>query len=571
MDVIAGRKTSGTVYGEVRLNGFLKDPISFRRASGYVEQFDVQSPELTVRETVVFSAKLRIDRDLLQSEDDIHPFVDTVLNDVELFDLADALVGEDESGGLSFEQKKRLSIAVELAASPSIIFLDEPTSGLDARSALLVVKTLRRIASDGRTICATIHQPSSTVFDMFDDLLLLRKGGEVVYHGPTGNQSCEIVRYFESMGAPRIQLGENPANWMLRVLCDEKMGSLPERFRQSSLFLKSKQELDTIKQSEPDPSRMIQYDTQYATTRKERQFLVTGRVRSIYWRSPAYNLARLMVSGTIAFILGSMFLWSRFESRYDEKDMRARLSVVFISFIITGMLAIFGSIPVMTKLRDMFYRHRTSGMYGSSSIGLALGAAEKPFIVLATVIFTTIFLATSALMDRDKERVRKVVAFWGFFTFNFAIYSYFGQAFVCLVKPTATALILSSVFIGLNNFFSGLIVRPQFMVGTFFAVPYYICPGHYVYEGLVTSLYFEDVRQVQADVGSEFWAFLVDRGDCTIEDTDCSGTVEDFIKVFFDGEFSDHNMTRNCLILGFVLLLTRSLTWLSLEFIRFSD
>lgn len=123
MDVIAGRKTSGKICGEIRLNGFLKDQKSFRRASGYVEQFDVQSPELTVRETVLFSARLRIDRDLVESEDNIREFVDVVLKDAELDDLADALVGDDEGSGLSFEQKKRLSIAVELAASPSIIFV----------------------------------------------------------------------------------------------------------------------------------------------------------------------------------------------------------------------------------------------------------------------------------------------------------------------------------------------------------------------------------------------------------------------------------------------------------------
>ena len=123
MDVIAGRKTSGKIFGEVRLNGFIKDPLSFRRASGYVEQFDVQSPELTVRETVMFSARLRLDRDVIQDEEDIQAFVDVVLRDVELDELAHAIVGDDEGAGLSFEQKKRLSIAVELAASPSIIFV----------------------------------------------------------------------------------------------------------------------------------------------------------------------------------------------------------------------------------------------------------------------------------------------------------------------------------------------------------------------------------------------------------------------------------------------------------------
>jgi ABC-type multidrug transport system ATPase subunit len=154
--VIALRKRSGTVEGDVFLNGYPQDPISFRRCSGYVEQFDVQSPELTVRETVVFSARLRLDPKIVQKDEDKLAFVDQILKDVELSDLAGSLVGTDEGGGLSFEQKKRLSIAVELAASPSVLFLDEPTSGLDSRSALLVVRLLRRICDGGRTCVATV-------------------------------------------------------------------------------------------------------------------------------------------------------------------------------------------------------------------------------------------------------------------------------------------------------------------------------------------------------------------------------------------------------------------------------
>ena len=119
------RKRSGTITGEVRLNGWLQDPVAFRRASGYVEQFDVQSPELTVRETVLFSARLRLDPDLVDTDAKKQAFVDDILDDVELSVLEHALVGSEEDGGLSFEQKKRLSIAVELAASPSILFLDE--------------------------------------------------------------------------------------------------------------------------------------------------------------------------------------------------------------------------------------------------------------------------------------------------------------------------------------------------------------------------------------------------------------------------------------------------------------
>lgn len=167
MDVVALRKTTGTVQGDIRLNGHPQEPIAFRRCSGYVEQFDVQSPQLTIRETVLFSARLRLDSEKVKTDKEKQNFSDQVLRTLELTSLADCLVGSDEEGGLSFEQRKRLSIAVELAASPSIIFLDEPTTGLDARSALLVVKLLRKVADQGRTVCATVHQPSSAVFELF--------------------------------------------------------------------------------------------------------------------------------------------------------------------------------------------------------------------------------------------------------------------------------------------------------------------------------------------------------------------------------------------------------------------
>lgn len=125
MDVIAMRKNSGTVKGDIRINGFPQDKTSFRRCSGYVEQFDIQSPQLTVRETVLFSARLRLDSNRVKTDEEKEQFCDTVIRTLELSPFADCLVGSNEEGGLSFEQRKRLSIAVELAASPSIIFLDE--------------------------------------------------------------------------------------------------------------------------------------------------------------------------------------------------------------------------------------------------------------------------------------------------------------------------------------------------------------------------------------------------------------------------------------------------------------
>lgn len=130
MDVLSLRKTSGEIQGDVRLNGHPQEARSFRRCTGYVEQFDVQSPQLTIRETVDFSARLRLEESLKEvTPKNIDKFVDQVLAMLELTQLQDLQVGDDLSGGLSFEQKKRLSIAVEVVSNCSILFLDEPTSG----------------------------------------------------------------------------------------------------------------------------------------------------------------------------------------------------------------------------------------------------------------------------------------------------------------------------------------------------------------------------------------------------------------------------------------------------------
>lgn len=267
-------------------------------------------------------------------------------------------------------------------------------------SAMQVVTTLRRIADENRTICATIHQPSSSgeciflseivlsrathlteslsyspseVFEMFDDLLLLKKGGHVVYHGELGPSSSKLVRYFEGLGAPPISVGENPANYMLDVMARTDMGDFAERWLESENGRKTKDELDEMKGRVPDPTKKLEYETEFAAPRGTRSNMITRRLRLIYWRSPAYNLARLTVSAVIAFVLGSVFVTKRRQNYFTESDVQARFAVVFLSFILLGIMAILSVIPVMGRIRDMFYRHRASGMYDSASLGWALG------------------------------------------------------------------------------------------------------------------------------------------------------------------------------------------------------
>lgn len=156
-------------------------------------------------------------------------------------------------------------------------------------------------------------------------MLLLKKGGYVVYHGPLGkDDNCsKLMNYFESRGAEPIELGDNPANWMLRVM--ESMDnnaasgqSLEEIYKQSDEHKQLVEEIENIERTKDEDSHIL-YDNEFATSRLTRQFKVNHRLRTIYWRSPTYNYSRLLVSTVIAFVLGSSFVTNRTPGVFTEQ------------------------------------------------------------------------------------------------------------------------------------------------------------------------------------------------------------------------------------------------------------
>ncbi|KAE9585402.1 putative sulfate-transporting ATPase [Lupinus albus] len=272
MDVLAGRKTGGYIEGSIRISGYPKNQTTFARVSGYCEQNDIHSPHVTVYESLLFSAWLRLPSDVTTQTRKVGfiilvmhvfsfvMFVEEVMELLELKPIRDTLVGLPVTNGLSTEQRKRLTIAVELVANPSIIFMDEPTSGLDARSAAIVMRTVRNTVDTGRTVVCTIHQPSIDIFESFNEvrlgyndlsvcvryssdvllywlitsldcislnlvslllslqLILMKIGGQIIYAGPLGHHSHKLVEYFEAIaGVPKITDGYNPATWMLEI------------------------------------------------------------------------------------------------------------------------------------------------------------------------------------------------------------------------------------------------------------------------------------------------------------------------------------------------------------------
>lgn len=196
LDILGRRAKTGIVSGEVYVNGRTLDASTFRRVVGFVDQEDTLLPTLTVYESVLYSALLRLPRDM-SYDAKVYRTLET-MEELGILGIKDSRIGESGKRSISGGEKRRVSIACELVTGPSILFLDEPTSGLDSYNAYNVIESLKTLAKDyNRTVIFTIHQPQSNIVALFDRLLLLTRG-QMVY----SDDASKAQEHFESIGHP---------------------------------------------------------------------------------------------------------------------------------------------------------------------------------------------------------------------------------------------------------------------------------------------------------------------------------------------------------------------------------
>jgi hypothetical protein len=356
----------------------------------------------------------------------------------------------------------------------------------------------------------------------------------VVFCGELGENSSNLIDTFESYGVTPIEHGENPSSWMLRVL-DEK-DDWNSRYLSSPAYDALKEEIAEVNAS-PDESTKLLFTEEYPTTWKTRMQLMYKRISMIYLRSPAYNLTRVVISLFYAFILGSLFIRQAADGKswvWTENEVEGVLGTMFLSLSIMGVTCITMVVPVMKRIRDVFYKHRASGMIEPSPLALALTVGEAPYICVITALFGAVYYGTVGLFGG----LGSFGQFWLFFAFNLAVYTYLGQSFMCLVKDTSTAGALMGALIGYNVFFSGFVVRPQYFVGPF-QLGYWTAPGRFAYEGLVVSQFTNVNVDLRAADGSPYFFHL----GCTLEQDSgtCMGYVQDYVKFAFGGRFNNDN------------------------------
>ncbi|GAD91973.1 hypothetical protein CIMG_06623 [Paecilomyces variotii No. 5] len=387
LDVLASRKNIGVISGSILVDG-APPGTSFQRGTAYAEQLDVHEPTQTVREAFRFSANLRQPFDVPQDEK--YAYVEEIISLLELENLADAIIGTPETG-LSVEERKRVTIGVELAAKPELLlFLDEPTSGLDSQSAFNIVRFLRKLAAAGQAVLCTIHQPNNALFESFDRLLLLQRGGECVYFGDIGKGSHILLEYFQRNGAD-CPPDANPAEWMLDAIGAGQTPRIGNRdwadiWRSSSELANVKEEISRIKseriQEVHAASSAKEKEIEYATPLWHQIKVVYRRTNLSFWRSPNYGFTRLFTHVVIALLTGLAFL----QLDDSRTSLQYRIFVMFQATIIPAII-LQQVEPRYDMSRLIFYRESTSKTYRQFPFALSMVLAELPYSILCAVAF----------------------------------------------------------------------------------------------------------------------------------------------------------------------------------------
>lgn len=359
----------------------------FQRSTSYAEQLDLHEPTQTVREALRFSAELRQPFETPVSER--HAYVEEIISLLEMETIADCIIGAPEAG-LTVEQRKRVTIGVELAAKPELLlFLDEPTSGLDSQSAYNIVRFLKKLAAAGQAILCTIHQPNAALFDMFDRLLLLQRGGRTVYFGDTGEDAAILRAYLKRHGA-EVSATDNVAEFMLEAIGAGSTPRIGDRdwadiWEDSPEYQVAKKEIEGIIQERKGVAQQEsrpELEKEYASPQWHQLKVVCARMNRSFWRSPNYLFTRMFNHFSVAFITGLTYL--------NLDDSRSSLQYkVFVMFQVTVLPAlIINQVQVMFHIkRAIFFRESSSKMYSPLTFISAITIAELPYSILCTVVF----------------------------------------------------------------------------------------------------------------------------------------------------------------------------------------
>ena len=358
-------------------------------AVGWVPQDDVFYSQLTVQETLEMKVALQAPR---LDDEQRKAYVETLLTQMGLGQCADSRVGDRKTRGISGGEKKRLSVACELVKGPQLLFADEPTTGLDSFQAEQVAGRLKSIASEGKTVIATIHQPRGSIFEKFDNVVLLFEGG-VVYSGPAD----EALRHFAKLGFP-CPKGQNPAEFLVDLISVDfsspeneaqsraRIGSLEEAFRKglgAELAASGPQGSTVSAQSLVEARAPVATQVLWLLKRSWKQIS----------RDKITNRIRLSVNINSAIVFGSIF----FQMTRKQSTIQDRFGLLQVAAINTAMASLTKTCQIFPTEKCIVAEERAGGAYNVAPYLASKLAAELPISAAFPLAFGCIVYPLTGL------------------------------------------------------------------------------------------------------------------------------------------------------------------------------
>ncbi|KAI3518341.1 hypothetical protein L1887_06958 [Cichorium endivia] len=497
LDALAGRLHSKTRQsGDILVNGF-KKTLAYG-TSAYVTQDDTLITTLTVRESVYYSAQLQLPDSMSKAEKKER--AEITIREMGLQDSKHTRIGGWGVKGLSGGQKRRVSICIEILTRPKLLFLDEPTSGLDSAAAYYVMRRIAKLEQhERRTIIASIHQPSSEVFELFDNLCLL-SSGRTVYFG----HSSSAKEFFAVNGFPCPGF-QNPSDHFLRTInkdfdedieqglsgrepTEEVINTLIDSYKLSTNYHEVNNEVAKIYKKGDGTLEKEKSHASFST-----QCLVLTRRSSInmhrdlgyYWLRLGIYIALSLGIGTVFYDVGSNY-----------SSIQARSSMLmFVASFLTFMAI--GGFPSFVEDMKVFERERLNGHYSTAAFVVANTLSSTPYLLLVSMIPAALAYFLTGLRE-------------GFDHFAY----YTSVLFSCMLVVESIMMIVASL---VPNYLMGIIVgagtQGFFMLGGgFFRLPnhlpapfwkyplFYVAFHKYAYQGLFKNE-FEGVEYEYDEAG----------------------------------------------------------------------
>ncbi|CAA2956338.1 ABC transporter G family member 14 [Olea europaea subsp. europaea] len=488
-----GGRLAGRLSGKITYNG---QPFSgsIKRRTGFVAQDDVLYPHLTVFETLLFTALLRLPKILTREEKVQH--VENVIVELGLTRCKNSMIGGPLFRGISGGEKKRVSIGQEMLINPSLLLLDEPTSGLDSTTAQRILNTVKRLASGGRTVITTIHQPSSRLYHMFDKVVLLSEGCPI-YYGPTAT----ALEYFSSIGFSTSVI-DNPADILLDLAngigpdfqhateCGDKTQQDPKSVRE---FLISAYDnnISTRLKTELCSSDATSYN--YRKETSTRSDIKPDQWCTTWWhqfkvlllrglrerRFDAFNRLRIFQVLSVAILAGLLW-WHTPTSHIDD-----RIAMLFFFSVFWGFYPLYNAVFTFPQERTMLIKERSSGMYRLSSYFLARTVGDLPLELALPTAFTFILYWMGGLKPDPATFIFSLLTV----LYSVVVAQSLGLAFGALLMDVKQAATLASVTTLVFLIAGGYYIRqiPPFIVWL-----KYLSYSYYCYKLLLGVQYSED-------------------------------------------------------------------------------